>query len=845
MQDEEDDKKKALSGSQANFCAAWKKAIESASDEEKDWREQSADEAVKAYVGDKESSSTSFNIYHSNIETLVPALYNSSPIPDVRRRFNDEDPVASEVSELLERSISFSIDDYDFDDTMKNVVKDMAIVDRGIARVKYEPTLEPMAGPDGVPMEGEGGPEMEVTYEEVICEHVPWKNFRRGPATSWAKLPWLAFEHYLSRDEIEKMLAKKSGYSKAVQAEIMGELKFAYSAESKGDNSDQSREKPTFGARERVWEIWDKDTKTVIFLSHDYGDYPLAVIEDPLKLKGFFPTPRPAMIIQATDKLTPVTGYSIYCKLIDELNEVTERIARLVKQIRVRGVYAALGDEMKQAIEADDGELIPLSNAEMFATTGGGLDKAISWFPIEPVVVAVKELIIQREQIKQTIYEVTGLSDIVRGATNAAETATAQQIKTQWGSIRIQSHQKEVERYARDLFRLKAEVMCKHFSMDTLMMMTGLDYPTQEDKANAEQMKKQGEQLFAEYQGMVKRAQEQGSPPPQIPPEVQQQVQEMAKIIEDILSKPALEEIEAMMRNDRVLRYRVDIESDSTVRADLTKNQEQMKAFLEGTAAYASAVGPMVQQHVMPGEVAVEIYSAFARNFRLGKQAEGALDEWSDKIKKQGIPQQPPDPVTEAEAELKKAQAQRETATAEKTATETQLLVPNFQLTAQEKIANHALQRETASVSTEKTRHDMKMQQDQMDMTDRHHQDQMKETSVARRQSAAIEQARLKDGRKARREGFAAEGKPIPADDMEEDNFMTGDDFERQDEEANGLKQLAQAVQSLADTQHQTAAAMAQAIQMMAQAINAPKEIIRDPKTGKAIGARPIQPQNS
>ena len=43
----------------------------------------------------------------------------------------------------------------------------------------------------------------------------------------------------------------------------------------------------------------------------------------------------------------------------------------------------------------------------------------------------------QREQIKAVIYELTGLSDIARGASKASETLGAQQLKSQWGSIRL------------------------------------------------------------------------------------------------------------------------------------------------------------------------------------------------------------------------------------------------------------------------------------------------------------------------------------------------------------------------------------------------------------------------
>jgi hypothetical protein len=39
--------------------------------------------------------------------------------------------------------------------------------------------------------------------------------------------------------------------------------------------------------------------------------------------------------------------------------------------------------------------------------------------------------------------------------------------------------QAEVQRFARDLFRLKAEIIAGKFSFDTMMLMTGLNFPTQ------------------------------------------------------------------------------------------------------------------------------------------------------------------------------------------------------------------------------------------------------------------------------------------------------------------------------------------------------------------------------
>lgn len=875
MSDRTDDKAEALKalvgGNPSEFVASWLVAIEQSGEEEKTWREKQAQDAVDAYEGKSSSPSTAFNIFHSNIETIVPALYNSSPIPDVRRRFNDEDRVAAEVSEILERGISFSIDDYEFNDVMKRVVKDMATVDRGIARIKYEPHFREL--PEGEPqpddadtqagqsaqggMGHNGGPDLEVEYEEARCEYVPWRSFRRGPATTWDRMPWVAFEHFLNRDEVKKLVGK-SHYDPMTKALITAGVRFNYSGNATGSDKDHAQEVPKFGGRARVWEIWDKDTGMVVFIAHDYKDYPLCVMKDPLRLRSFFPCPRPAMIIEGTDSLTPITSFSIYSSLIEELNDITNRIKALVEQVRVRGGYAGVAAEVELIANADDGELVPLNSAELMATTGGGIDKAIFWFPIEPVVSAIKELVQQRELVKATIYEVTGLSDIIRGASDPNETATAQGIKQQWGSIRIQSHQKEVERYAADLFRLKAEIFCKHFDIQTLLMMTGLKYPTKADQQRAQQMLQMGEKMVSEFQASGQE------PPPEIA-QMMPQLEQAKKQLDEILAKPALEDIEGMMKSERVLRYRVDIESDSTVRADLTKSQEQMKGFLEGTAAYVGAVGPMVQQGAMDGQVAIEIFAAFARHFRLGKQAEDALDAWADRMKK-GEGQEKSDPAAEAEAALKQAQAAAAQATAEKTKTETQLLPLQFKASVAKDSADLKMRARTQENADKGAHFDRmeaargnrakhKLEVGKAKAGHANARADLSERKATRQDANKNKRLELGESRKARHEGYAVEGKQLPPPEasampegggmpVAQDEGLT--EYETDEERASRgqrdavLGEVARGMQGLAHSQAQSTAALAQAISELASSMKAPKRIVRDSR-GRAIGAEVVE----
>jgi hypothetical protein len=594
--------------SEAEFVRSWMDAIELSSSEEEKWRKR-ATEAVQIYrSGDKsgEQRDRTFNILYSNIETTIPAIYNSVPIPDVRRRFSDDDPVGKEVSDIIERSISYSTDSYDFDCVMRAVVQDMELPGRGNSRIRWKPYLD------------EAG-EAKV-YEEATCEHVQWHNFRRGPGKTWADVPWVAFELFLGREELNKLDPK-----------VGPTINLDCNVEGVKDKNDGGNVKEIF-KRARVWEIWDKDSGKVIFIAESKKDAPIRVEDDPLGLTGFFPMPRPVYGLETSNSLVPVVPYDMYRAQAEELETISERIIALTSALKARGAYDGRMAEIGRLANADDNDLVAIENA-MLAAEGGGLEKAIFWFPIETISKVLEKLYLQRDQTKQTIYEQTGIADILRGATDPNETLGAQKIKSEWGSLRIQRKQMEVQRYARDLFRLKAELIATKFDWQTINLMTGLKYPTEQEKQAAQQR----------LQQMAMQAQQTGQQPPPPPKELQ-----------EMLAKPSLEQVDQVLRNDTMRGFRIDVESDSTIRADMTRNQQMMTQFLEGTAAFMSAVGPAVVQGFFPADVAVEVYTAFSRNFRLGKQAEDALDRLADQAKKAADQPQKKDPKLEAE-EMKAA----------------------------------------------------------------------------------------------------------------------------------------------------------------------------------------------
>lgn len=647
----------------AEFVRTWMDAIGLSSKEEDQWRKR-AEEATNIYrSGSKdktENRSRTFNILFANVDTTVPSIYNSTPVPDVRRRYNDEDKVGKQVSDIIERAISYSVDAYDFDAVMKDCAKDTEIAGRATARVRYVPYFDET---------GE-----TVVSEEANCEHVQWKDFRRGPGKTWDDVPWIAFRHSLTRAQLVK-LNKTVGNTVNLDSQVEG-------LEDKGDGKPESE----IFKRATVWEIWDKDTREVIFIAESYKEKPLVREPDPLGLTSFFPVPRPIYAIKTSDSLCPVIPYDTYRDQAEELEHVSRRIMALVEALKAKGIYDGRMEEVITLATADDNEMIPVASAANYLD-GAGLEKAIAWWPIETISRVLKELYIQREQIKQTIYEITGLSDILRGQSDPNETLGAQELKKQTGSLRIQAKQADIQRFARDIFRLKAEIIATKFSWETISMMTGINFPTEQEKQGAQ----------VQLQQMQQQAQATGQPP-QIPPQVQ-----------DMLSQPSREEVQKILKDDTTRAYRIDVESDSTIRADMTRNQNNMNMFLQGTAQYAAAMGPIVQldKSLMP--TVIEVYSAFARTYKLGRQAEDALDKLSDQGKQMAENPQPEKPDPKLEAEKVKAEAAKE-----KAQLDTQAAQQKFQMEQQKAQMDMQAAQQKHQMEMQKMQADLQMQREEI-----------------------------------------------------------------------------------------------------------------------------------
>lgn len=424
-----------------------------------------------------------FNILWSNVETLRPTLYARTPKPEVMRRWLDQDDTGRLAGQLLERAITYSLDPAGgspFDAMMTAVVQDRLLPGRGVGRVLYVPEygeeLEGDVDADeyaeadapAAAVAGEGDePLREVIDEKVTVHYVFWEDYAEGPARQWSEVPWLRYRSYLTRDELVKRFGKKKG------AKINLDFPKITSRDQQLRKDDPP---PDLFKKAAIHEYWDRTRNEVVWIAPGTPGMVLDKQDDPLGLPDFFPSADPLLATITTDKRIPVPDYVEYQDQADELDKLTARIDRLTRALKVSGVYAGANKQVLQQLvdEGTENRMIPVEDWLSFSDKGG-LDKMIMWMPIDMIAAVLMKLYDARDRVKQVLYEITGIGDILRGETVPNETATAQQLKSNFATRRIVPQQKAVQRFARDTVRLMGAIIAGHFSAETISRITG--YP--------------------------------------------------------------------------------------------------------------------------------------------------------------------------------------------------------------------------------------------------------------------------------------------------------------------------------------------------------------------------------
>jgi hypothetical protein len=562
----------------------------------KKW-DRRAEKVIKKYKDDNDSNtdgakSVKFNILWSNVQTLVPATFSRLPKPDVSRRFKDNDPVGRVAGLILERGLEYEVEQYpDYAASLKQSVYDRFLGGRGTAWVRYEPHFRAMQA--GLPTDGVqvtediDEPREELDYECAPVDYVHWKDFGHSVARTWEEVTRVWRIVYLSEEAVRERFGDK----------IAKEIPY----DASPDKKDKARGGEPNKKQAKIYEIWDKEKKTAEWLSKSLNKV-IDTRDDPLGLAQFWPCPKPLYATITNDSLVPTPDYVLYQDQAEELNTLSDRIDGLIKALQVKGVYdSSIAELARLFTEGQNGTLIPVKNWAAFSEKNG-LQGAIDLVDLDPIAKALKTAYEAMASIKQYIYEITGISDIVRGETNANETLGAQQIKKTFVGLRLGEMKASVARYAAEIIAIKAQIICAKYSPETLLKISAAEQLSEADKPYIQD-------AIALLIGPERMADPEADPGP-----------------------------------NPVRAFRIDIQSDSLVQIDEDADKESRLEFLKATGMFLKEAFPIVQGSPAAAPLLVQMLKFGVTAFKVGKTIEGDFDQALDKLRLNATQPQPPKP---------------------------------------------------------------------------------------------------------------------------------------------------------------------------------------------------------
>jgi len=508
------------------------------------WRAQisSAKTAARSYWNDADRCAKEYcakgkyyNIFYSNVSILDSTLNLANPAPDIQRRFlknieadKKKSTLYSTVAKILNCGVECVSDLSNVNEVIKNDVHNANVTGSGVAWLSYEPKI----------VTDELGQE-HIASQDIKIDYLKYSEFLRSSAEKEQDVWWVARRHLLTRNEIYE--------------------RFGYNADNnelsyKADDTDETSQR-----RAEVWEIWDKAEKKRVFimLGHAQKEI-LEETKDPYGLECFFPCDA-LTFVHEENSVVPVAEYTLYEKQAEALEKICKKITDNQRSVKHVGVIGSQDKNIAQDIaRAKDGDVLSMP---VVADIQGNVNNLIGVVPIDPVVNLLNTLEAQKQQMIQNIYELTGISDIMRGATDPRETAKAQLIKGVFGSLRFQDRQKQVQNHRKNIYKIIAEIIAEHYDIDTIYEMTGVILPRAEQKANIE--------------AQIKLLQTQNAP---IPEGIMRQYEDMREL-------PTWEEVLEVLRSDKLRNYTVEIETTATA---FDNKQELTEAINNLTQTYVS-----------------------------------------------------------------------------------------------------------------------------------------------------------------------------------------------------------------------------------------------------------------
>lgn len=630
-------KKQGMDKPKENGLAAryWRE-IERYNRETTDWH-QEGEEIEKVYLDEtrvKGSSSRKFPLLWANVEVLKPAVYSKTPTILCSRRYRDKDRAGRIAAELMERASNTTFELYNVDEVLRMVRDDRLLPGRGTAWVRYEPTIEQYEiegeiDEDGEPVMGE-----RLKAEKVCVDYVNWQDFGHNVAKTWAADVWLVWRIcYKTQEEVEER------FGPDVAAGL------SYNSKPPGSDNSKAGEDPD--SRAKIYELWDKRRNLVSWMPDGKREF-LESGPPPLDFTTFFPCPEPCYATKTSKSLIPKPDYRYYRDQAKEINDLTEKIGNMSQWLIVKGFVpsgpSSVADPIEEALnDKSNRELWVKVDSMTEWTERGGASRLIDWLPLEQIQKALQGAISIRNQLIQDVFQITGISDILRGQSDPNETLGAQELKAQTGTKRLRNTRDEVARFARDIGRLVAEVIAEQFSPKSIAEITGYKYvPTPPPMpvmpmlpGNVMPMRP-GMPMASPMAGGMPPAgmmMRPGMPPAGGAPMGHNGGPEMGDDETDT-SLTFSDDVIELLRNDRLRSFRIDVETDSTIQADENAEKQARMEFLNVAVGALERAAKIMQAAPDLAPVMNEMVMFAARGMRVGKGLEDIMERAMRKAQK-------------------------------------------------------------------------------------------------------------------------------------------------------------------------------------------------------------------
>ena len=573
--------------------ALWEIELKAGLKAQERWHKR-ANRVVNRYTAgdraDTENFTFQLNLFYSNIQTTQAMMFGRLPEISIDRRNTDfGDDAARVASSILQRMLQADIGkpNDQYSTSLKLNLQDRLITGLGVARVRYEMDKETRETAEQLDMNGqvvaEGFSEEVITSERAPLDYVHWRDCAWSPCRTWSELRWFGFKEMMTRDQLVERFGKEMGEA----------IPLTKTTRIVEDESLQEEAADSF-KRGEVWEIWDKDKKQVVWYCADYEKL-LDVKPDPFGLTGFFPVPRPMASNLTTSAYMPIPDFTMAQDLYNEIDNLETRIAMLTQAVKAVGVHNSAIDGVKRMlVEGVENDLIPVDNWAVFSENGG-MQGVIDWLPIETIAGVLNQLIARRNDCKSQLFEISGMSDIMRGAAASAGgpvSATERALEARFASVRIAALQDEFSTYATDLIRLRAEIISKHFSPEQIVKQSNiLNTPDGQD---------------------------------------QQLIQQAVELI----------------KNSQELVWRVQVRPESVAMVDFAALKQERTEYLMAVSQFLQSSGPLIEKEPASAPMLMEMLKWGLAGFKGSQDIEGVIDRAMEQMaQKLAQPQeQQPDP---------------------------------------------------------------------------------------------------------------------------------------------------------------------------------------------------------